>query len=249
MADHGINGPLHLSYAEVWEKNIADVFVAAEEVGLGTNPDINSGNPIGMGLGASTMYKGARTTASAYLQNAPSNLTIITAAPVAKVLISGKTARGVITTDGTEFKATKEVILSGGAINSPQILMLSGIGPADELKEHGISIVHDLPHVGKNLQDHCFSTATILQKEGTNDRMAYETDEKAKAAAKEQFEKDGTGLLAQLYCGTPMAWLKNENILNSPEFAALPESVQNHIRKPTVPTLELVTVSCLLPVV
>lgn len=51
LVDHGRSGPLHVSYADPWEKGVADVFVAAEEVGLGTNPDVNSGNPIGMGMG------------------------------------------------------------------------------------------------------------------------------------------------------------------------------------------------------
>jgi choline dehydrogenase-like flavoprotein len=242
IPDHGTSGPLHVSYADIWEKNIGDVFVAAEQVGLGTNPDINSGNPIGMGIGASTVYKGSRITSSAYLLGVPSNLTIMTATPVTKVLISGKTATGVLTADGTQFIATKDVILSGGAINSPQLLMLSGIGPADQLKNHGISVVHDLPFVGKNLQDHCFSTATLLQKEGTNDRMAYETDDSVKAAAKEQFEKDRTGPLSQLYCGNPMGWFKNENVFKSPEFAALPKNTQELLLKPTVPIFEIATV-------
>jgi choline dehydrogenase-like flavoprotein len=127
-----------LSYATKFEKGLEDVFIAAEEVGMGVNPDVNSGNPIGMGMGAACMYQGARTTAAAYLENAPSNLTVAVNSTVAKVILSGKKAKGIKTIDSKEYHAKKDVILSGGALNSPQLLMLSGIGPADELQKHGI---------------------------------------------------------------------------------------------------------------
>lgn len=88
--------------------------MAAEEVGLGINKDVNSGNPIGMGMGASCLYKGARTTATAYLKDAPQNLTVVTDAPGAKVLMDGKKAIGVKTIDGRKYYAKKEVVLSAG---------------------------------------------------------------------------------------------------------------------------------------
>lgn len=112
--DHGTNGPLDLSYADIWEKGIADVFIAAEELGMGVNPDVNSGNPIGMGLGATCAYNGERTTASSYLRDAPSNLTLALNTTVAKVLIDGNKATGIRTVEGKEFFAKKDVILSGG---------------------------------------------------------------------------------------------------------------------------------------
>lgn len=114
MVDHGVDGSLDLSYAEVWEKGLTDVFIAAEEIGLGTNPDVNSGNPIGMGMGAGCMYQGARTTSSSYLKNAPSNLTIVLDSPSAKVLFGGKKATGVETISGKKYYAKKDVILSAG---------------------------------------------------------------------------------------------------------------------------------------
>jgi len=230
-----------LSYASTFEKGLEDVFIAAKEVGLGINPDVNSGNPIGMGMGAACMYQGGRTTAASYLENAPSNLTILVNSTVAKVILSGKKAKGIQTVDGKEFFASKDVILSSGALNSPQILMLSGIGPANELKKHGIPLVHDIPDVGKHLQDHCFATATILQKPGTNDRMTFETNEKAVAAARAQHTKDKTGLMTELYCATPMGWFKNEKVLETAEFKTLDAHTQEHIKKPTVPIFELAT--------
>lgn len=81
---------------------------------MGTNPDVNSGNPIGMGLGATCAYKGERTTASSYLRDAPSNLTFALNTTVAKVLINGNKAAGIKTIEGKEFFAKKDVILSGG---------------------------------------------------------------------------------------------------------------------------------------
>jgi choline dehydrogenase-like flavoprotein len=112
--DHGVDGPLHLSYADPFEKGLGDVFQAAEEVGMGTNPDVNSGNPIGMGMGAGCMYKGARTTASSYLDDAPPNLTIVLNSPSAKVIMDGKKAIGVKTIGGQEYYARRDVILSAG---------------------------------------------------------------------------------------------------------------------------------------
>lgn len=221
---------------------MTDVFKAAEEMGLGVNLDVNSGNPIGMGLGAGCVSQGIRTTASAYLESAPSNLTIMLNSPVAKILIFGNQARGVKTIDGREIYAKNDVILSGGALNSPQLLMLSGIGPASELKKHNIPIVHPLEEVGKNLQGHVFSTAILLQKPRTNDRMAFETNADAVAAARVQHTKDKSGIMSSMYCSTPMGSFKNDAVLASKEFEALDKHTREHLNKPTIPTFETATV-------
>jgi choline dehydrogenase-like flavoprotein len=155
--------------------------------------------------------------------------------------MSDKKATGIMTIAGKSYLAKKDVILAAGALNSPQLLMLSGIGPASELQKHSIPLIHDLPDVGKHLQDHCFSTATLLQTQGTNDRMAFETDEKAVAAAREQYSKDKTGLMSEMYCSTPMGWFKNEKVIESAEFKALDKRIQDHIKKPTVPVYEIAT--------
>lgn len=130
------------------------------------NADVNSGKPIGMGIGTACIYQGRRITASsAYLHGCP-NLTVLTDSMVRRVLFEGNVAIGVKTMDNQEFKARREIVLSGGAINTPQLLLLSGIGPPEELGKHGINLVYDLPHVGRNLQDHCFSSAGIVLKKG-----------------------------------------------------------------------------------
>src|SRR3546814_9512775 len=107
-----------------------------------------------------TVHRGRRWSAAvAYLKPAMRrpNLTVWTRALTTRVLIENGRAVGVELAKGrerVEVRAQREVILSGGAINSPQVLLLSGVGPADELKAQGIAVAHDLPGVGKNLQDH-----------------------------------------------------------------------------------------------
>ncbi|KAF8858139.1 alcohol oxidase [Acephala macrosclerotiorum] len=236
--DHGTDGPLHLSYADPWEKGLIDVFVAAQEVGMGVNPDVNSGNPIGMGMGAGCVYDGERTTAADYLKNAPSNLTIMVNSPAAKILFSGDHATGIRTVDSRNFHARQDVVLSLGALNSPQLLMLSGIGPRMELEKHGIEVKLDMPGIGKNMQDHCFSTATLLREPGTDDRSTFEANAETSRA---QYQKDKSGPMRTMYCGTPMGWFKNDRVLASDEFKALDQYTQEHIKKPTVPIFEMVT--------
>jgi choline dehydrogenase-like flavoprotein len=197
-----------------------------------------------MGMGAACMYQGSRTTASAYLENAPPNLTIKVNSPVAKVLMSGKKATGVRTIAGSDFHAKYDIILSCGALNSPQLLMLSGIGPAAELKKHRISIIQDLPDVGQNLQDHCFSTATLLQRPGTSERSEFEgMSPEAMAAARAQHTIDKKGILSSLYCSVPMGWFKSDAVYQSEEYKALNKHTQEFLKKPHVPIYEFATVS------
>ncbi|KAK5118456.1 hypothetical protein LTR62_002970 [Meristemomyces frigidus] len=163
--DHSISGALDLTYGDSWLANVGDIFVAAEQSGLPTNQDVNSGNPIGMGMGTVCIHNCKRLTAAdAYLQNAPSNLTIVADAAVAKVLIYDSKAIGVETVAGRRYHARSEVVLSGGAINTPQTLMLSGAGATNDLLALGIEPVVDLPMVGQNLQDHCFAPVGIAFK-------------------------------------------------------------------------------------
>ncbi|KAI4598546.1 hypothetical protein KJ359_002957 [Pestalotiopsis sp. 9143b] len=117
--EHGIGGAVDVSYQDEWLPTVKDIFKAADQVGFGVNPDVNNGNPIGVGMGMACIYKGVRvTSSSAYLSKPPGNLTIIASAHVAKIILSGKIAQGVETTDGQRFAAKKEVIVSGGAINT-----------------------------------------------------------------------------------------------------------------------------------
>jgi choline dehydrogenase-like flavoprotein len=212
---------LNLTYGEEWLPDIGDIFTAASQAGHRINCDVNDGDPIGMGMGSVCIEKGIRaTSASAYLSQPPLNLEIIVNAPVARVLFSRRRAIGVECVHGRHFMARKQVIISAGALNTPQILKCSGIGPANELKRHGIPLVQELPMVGENLQDHCFSTVGIVLEKNTTLH---------------------TGPRNQ--CPTPMGWFKMPSITSSSEFQHLPIRIQEHMRKPTVPAIEMATVS------
>lgn len=140
---------------------------AAQEAGYPLNSDFNGAQQEGFGYYQLTQKDGKRCSAAvAFLKpvmNRP-NLTVITGAEVQKIDIENKQAKGITFLHKNQKKsaeAGKEVILSAGAFNSPQILMLSGIGEAAELMQHGIQIQQDLPGVGKNLQDHLLVGAAV----------------------------------------------------------------------------------------
>lgn len=153
---HGIHHPLSKAFVE-----------AAQAMGLPYNDDFNMGEQDGVGPTDSTMSGTRRcSSAAAYLtpvRNRP-NLTVLTRAQVTKVTIEHGRATGVEYVRGgraNTLRGEREVILSGGAVNSPQLLMLSGIGDPDHLASHGIRVEADLKGVGRNLQDH--PAATLKQ--------------------------------------------------------------------------------------
>jgi len=159
-AYHGGSGPLSVT-DPAFKSAAAVAFVeAAVNAGAVANPDFNGQHQDGVGFYQLTQKDGRRwSAADAYLHPAEArpNLTVLTDALATSVLIEGGRATGVrYLHRGTEHvaRAEAEVILSGGAVNSPQLLMLSGVGPADHLREHGIAVVADSPGVGANLSDH-----------------------------------------------------------------------------------------------
>jgi choline dehydrogenase len=159
---HGAKGPLQVSDLR-FVNPLARAFVAAGcELGLKENADFNGEEQEGVGFYQVTQKLGRRSSAAtAFLEPALKrpNLTVVTGAHATRVIFAGRRATGVeYARDGRRETATasSEVILSGGTINSPQLLMLSGVGAGDELRAHGIQVVHELPGVGRNLQDHLF---------------------------------------------------------------------------------------------
>jgi choline dehydrogenase len=141
---------------------------AAEQHGLPRNPDFNGAMDWGVGAYQLTIRNGWRSSASiAFLRPAlsRSNLTVTTNAHVTRVLFEGHVAVGVEWLEGGELRqarAAREVILAAGAIQSPQVLQLSGIGPADRLRKLGIEVKVDAPEVGENLKDH-YQARTIVR--------------------------------------------------------------------------------------
>ena len=156
---HGAGGPLRVSEGRS-KHQLMDAWVeAAEQAGLTRNADFNGPEQDGIGYYQLTQRNGMRCSAAvAYLHPAlhRPNLHLVTGAQTTRLLIEGSRAVGVEVDQANElkeFRAEREVILSAGAYNSPQILLLSGIGPAGELAMYGIKAIADLP-VGRNLQDH-----------------------------------------------------------------------------------------------
>jgi len=166
---HGTGGELNVArqrdphpISEAWLR-------AAEELQLGRTSDFNGPEQDGFGYWDVNQRNGERLSSSrAFLQPAMgrANLTVVTGALSRRVLVENGRATGVeISRAGRveRLAAAREVVLAAGAVNSPQLLMLSGIGPAGELRRHGIEVVCDLPGVGENLQDHqdtmiCYSS-------------------------------------------------------------------------------------------
>jgi choline dehydrogenase-like flavoprotein len=160
---HGTGGPVNVADARDPRPLTRRFLEAAETVGIPANPDVNSPEQDGVGMTPVLQRKGRRwSSADAYLRPARRrrNLSLKTGAEVLGVDIDGGRASGVRWRDrrGRESVAgaRREVILCAGAIGSPQLLMLSGIGPADHLGSVGIEPIVDLPAVGENLQDHPF---------------------------------------------------------------------------------------------
>ncbi|MFT5995415.1 MAG: choline dehydrogenase [Gammaproteobacteria bacterium] len=154
----GRTGPLHVEPLRTRHVMSERFESAACEAGLTYNDDYNGAAQDGVGPPQVTQRKGMRWSAKrAYLSEKRSNLTTVTRAEVQHIVIEGKRAVGVVYKRGdnkVEVRARQEVILSAGALASPKLLMLSGIGPAADLKEHGIEVILDAPDVGANLMDH-----------------------------------------------------------------------------------------------
>lgn len=157
---HGVGGPLKVSDLRL-RRPIADFFIkAATQIGIPFNKDYNGEKQEGVGYFQQTAHKGFRwSTAKGFLRPARkrSNLTVLTKAQTRRVLFEGSKAVGVEYLKGGQLhlaKADGEVILSSGAIGSPQILQISGVGPKSLLEKVGVPLVKDLPGVGQNLQDH-----------------------------------------------------------------------------------------------
>ena len=159
-AFHGRAGELTVCRARSGNP-LFDVFVeAGRQAGHPVNDDFNGPEQQGFGRYDFTIRRGKRcSTSAAFLHpiRHRRNLSIATECLVRRIVVEGQRATGIEIADGARartVRAEREVILCAGTVNSPQLLMLSGVGPGDALKEHGIEVIHELPGVGRNLQDH-----------------------------------------------------------------------------------------------
>ncbi|MBO9475587.1 choline dehydrogenase [Shimia sp. R10_1] len=178
---HGTSGPLQVSEQKA-PRPISKAFVdAATQMQHRSSADFNRGDNEGVGLYQVTQFhekdkNGERcSVAAAYLFPVMSrpNLTVVTQAYASRVTFEGKRATGVVYKKSAKdaditVTAKREVLLCGGALKSPQILQLSGVGDPDDLKKHGITVRHALPGVGKNLQDHLDFVLAYKSKDTDN---------------------------------------------------------------------------------
>ena len=160
-AYHGVGGPQHVSEITARAHPLCQTFIeTGKNLGLPFSPDLNAPDGEGVGIYQINTRNGRRaSTANEYLRPAlrRGGVTLRTRSQATRILFDGKRAVGVEYRQGKALKqaiATGEVILSGGSINSPQLLNLSGIGDARHLSALGIEVLHDAPSVGQNMQDH-----------------------------------------------------------------------------------------------
>ncbi|WP_193176084.1 GMC family oxidoreductase [Oricola nitratireducens] len=239
---HGDAGPLHVSEQNT-PRAVSKAFVeACAQTQIRENPDFNGPEQEGAGLYQVTQFHGEGregercSAAAAYLHPVMKrrNLTVLTKMLATKILFRGRRAVGLSCLRGGReltIKARREVILCGGAFNSPQLLLLSGIGPAAELKDKGVEPVHDLPGVRKNLQDHI--DFILSYKTRDTDVLGIGPVGTAKLM-REMFRwrRDGTGLVASPGAEGG-AFIKSDPALQRPDLqlhfvAAL---VDDHSRK------------------
>lgn len=172
-AYHGNEGPLSVSF-NLYRNPLADIFLeAAQQVGHPLKPDVNGADQVGCGYMQTTQRDGRRcSTATGYLdpvRDRP-NLMIVKHAHVTRIVVEKGRAVAVEFIEAGRcvrtIRADSEIILSAGSIGSPHIMMLSGLGPSNELIERGIDVVADIPDVGRNMQDHYSQDA--VQRRLTN---------------------------------------------------------------------------------
>jgi choline dehydrogenase len=195
----GSSGKLHTRYGTVENPLHAAWLTAAREAGYPHTADVNGFQQEGFGRMDMTVAGGRRcSAANAYLRPAMRrpNLKVLTHALATRIVFEGRRAAGLeYVQDGTtrRVRVDRELILSGGPINSPQLLKLSGVGPAAELHSHGIAVIHDLPGVGENLQDHLEFYFQVACKEPITLYSSINLWNRALIGARWLLRKDGLG--------------------------------------------------------
>ncbi len=232
----GDSGPLNVSRGAMRNPLFAAFIEAGQQAGYPFTADMNGFQQEGFGPMDMTVHRGRRwSAAAAYLRPAMqrSNLKVVTGALATKIVVEGGRATALeFGHRGANQRArAREIILSGGAINSPQLLLLSGIGPADEIRRHGIAVVHDLPGVGRNLQDHlelyvqyaCKEPITLFLTENPVNRVAI--------GLQWFLFKSGLGASAHLEAG---AFIRRNAEVAHPDlqYHFLPSLVNDHGRRP-----------------
>jgi len=235
---HGQGGPLNVTYQR-YDSALSELFLkAAAENGMPLNPDYNGAQQDGSFMYQVTHKNGERCSAAkAYLTPNLSrpNLHVITHAVASRINLEGRRATGVSYYQGNQLKtvrARREVLLSSGSFGSPQLLQLSGIGAGADLQKFGIPVMHELPGVGKNLQDHIDYVQSWKVASNT-DTFGISLRGTAKvASAIMEWRKKRTGMITSTY-GTAGAFFRSTPELQVPDLQLIfvIGIVDDHARK------------------
>jgi len=240
---HGANGPLHVSNQKS-PRPVTLAFVeAARELGIPLREDFNTGDNEGVGLYQVTQFhdrarNGERcSAAAAYLHPIMTqrpNLAVLTEVRARRIVFDGKRAVGVAYRhrgQDLEVRAKREVILSAGAFGSPQLLQLSGVGRPDGITRHGIGMVHELPGVGQNLQDHLDFIHVFKSRDTDNFGIGL-TGGVRLMGHMARWGKDGTGMIATPFA-EGAAFLRTASEIDRPDVQLhfVISVVEDHARK------------------
>ena len=197
---HGGSGPLAVTIGQMTNPLCQAFVEAGAQAGYPRTPDVNGYQQEGFGRNDRTTSPNGKRASTAHMYLDPvrqrRNLSVETGALVTRLLLDDRRASGVVyELDGKsmQVRADREVILAGGAINSPQLLMLSGIGPVRELEQHGIAVRHELSGVGTNLQDHVGVDVVQACREPVSLHDALTWTSKLKIGAQWLMFKNGLG--------------------------------------------------------
>lgn len=251
---HNIGGPIGVSTGREWQGLVKHCLKGSIEAGHRLNLDHNDGDPMGVAAAQMNVDSGVRiSSAGAFLGPAArgrlNNLVVVTGTISKRVVFEGKRAVGVEllaarpihgqTDEVVRVHARKEIVLTAGTLESPHILLLSGVGPAAELQKHNIEVVKDLPGVGKNVQDHVsFSIEAVIDPSISGQNQLLK-DYKALAAARKQYQETRTGPLAVFGASAAVLFARIPELYKSPEFKALPADLQSFLSHPERPSTEL----------
>lgn len=242
-ANHGVGGPLHVSDQQT-PRPITHAFVeAAHRIGMPLRKDFNTGDNEGAGIYQVTQFHDAErngercSAAAAYLHpilNGRPNLTVLALTRTTKIVFDGKRAVGVVyRRSGQEYevRARREVVVAAGAFGSPQLLQLSGVGRPEDITHHGIRMVHELPGVGQNLQDHLDFILACKSKDTDNFGIGLSaTVNMPRHIA--QWHRDGTGMIATPFA-EGAAFFKSAPSVDRPDLQLhfVISIVEDHARK------------------
>ncbi|KAH6665144.1 glucose-methanol-choline oxidoreductase [Halenospora varia] len=250
---HSAGGLFAVGYGPEWQPIVDYCMQAGQEAGHAINLDNNDGDPIGLSIAQFNVNNGARVTSgSAFLGSSDrlklNNLVVITETIVSRIIFDGKQAVGieilptVVRNEDdvvVSVHASQEVVLTAGCFQSPHLLLMSGVGPAEQLSQLNIPIVHDLPAVGQNIQDHSALACEFIINPKIKGHNQLLNDPEALKVAEKQYTANQTGPLAMFGASASILFPKLPRLLQSEEFKALPPATRDFMNAKRRPSTEI----------